>query len=73
MEKIQFSTRIEKEIDIEVDIYEVIDAISNLPNKRKWSYISLVLNSIDLTNEELTNEQKQLVLKFLNDKLNLFK
>lgn len=72
METIQVEVKIEKRVDVDVNIYEIIDSIALLPMKRKWSYLAMILNHISVDISDLTEEQKETVKKFLEDKQKLF-
>ena len=72
METIKVEVKIEQRVDVDVNVYEIIDAIEMLPMKRKWSYLAMILNQISVDIYDLTEEHKETVKKFLEDKQKLF-
>ena len=72
METIKVEVKIEQRVDVDVNVYEIIDAIEMLPMKRKWSYLAMILNHISVDISDLTEEQKETVKKFLEEKQKLF-
>jgi serine protease inhibitor ecotin len=72
METIKVEVKIEQRVDVDVNVYEIIDAIEMLPMKRKWSYLAMILNQISVDISDLTEEQKETVKKFLEEKQKLF-
>lgn len=72
METIKVEVKIEQRVDVDVNVYEIIDAIGMLPMKRKWSYLAMILNQISVDISNLTEEHKETVKKFLEDKQKLF-
>lgn len=71
-ETVNIELQINKTIDVDVRIDEIIDGINYLDMKKRWNYIAQILNGINTNLSELTNEQKELVKRFLNTKLELF-
>lgn len=72
METINVELRLDHKVDIDVRIDDVIDSINSCEMKRRWNYISLILNDVQLNLSDLTAEQKAIIKKYLNDKLSLF-
>ena len=72
MEKIEVELHVDRKFDIEVEIGDVLDAINALPMKRRWNYIAFILNGCSVDLSDLTDDQKQIIKKYLNDKLTLF-
>lgn len=71
-ETVNIEISINKTIDIDVRIDEIIDGINYLDMKKRWNYIAQILNGIKPNLSELTDEQKELVRKYLLSKLELF-
>lgn len=72
METINVELRLDHKVDIDVRIDDVIDGINSCEMKRKWNYIALILNDVQLNLSDLTAEQKAIIKKYLNDKLSIF-
>lgn len=63
---------IHKKMDIDVHVYEVIDAINNLDVQKRWNSIARILNQVQLELTGLEENQKEVVKAFLTNKLKLF-
>ena len=72
METINVELRLDHKVDIDIRIDDVIDGINSCEMKRRWNYIALILNDVQLNLSDLTDEQKAIIKKYLNDKLSLF-
>lgn len=72
METINVLLRLDHKVDIDVKLDDVIDGINSCEMKRRWNYIALILNDVQLNQSDLTNEQKAIIKKYLTDKLSLF-
>lgn len=72
MDTIEIEVRIDKKIDIDVRIDEIIDGINNCAMKRRWNYIGQIINQVKLDLSELTDDQKEVVRKYLSGSLDLF-
>jgi hypothetical protein len=72
MESIEVEVRIEKLVDVEVSISDVIDAINDLSIRRRWAYVAKLIGKITVGLEGLTEEEKETVQKYLKEKLELF-
>jgi hypothetical protein len=71
-ETINVEVRVNKLVDADVQLYDVIDTINNLPNLRKWNYVAYILNNLELNISEINEEQREIIKKFLGQKLNKF-
>lgn len=72
METINVELRLDHKVDIDVRLDDVIDGINSCEMKRRWNYIALILNDVQLNLSDLTDEQKAIIKKYLTDKLSLF-
>lgn len=72
METINIELKLDHKVDIDVRLDDVIDGINSCEMKRRWNYIALILNDVQLNLSDLTDEQKVIIKKYLNDKLSLF-
>jgi hypothetical protein len=72
METVNVELRLNHKIDIDVRLDDVIDGINYCEMQRRWNYIALILNDVQLNLCELTDEQKAIIKKYLTDKLSLF-
>lgn len=72
-ETISVEVLVNKRIDVDVRLDEVIDGINNCEMKRRWNYIAQLLNGISLDATDLTDDQKLIVEGYLENKLSLLK
>lgn len=72
METINVELKLDHKMDIDVRLDDVIDGINNCEMKRRWNYIALILNDVQLNISELTDSQKLLIKTYLTEKLLLF-
>jgi hypothetical protein len=72
METINVELRLDHKVDIDVRLDDVIDGINSCEMKRRWNYIALILNDVQLNLSDLTDEQKAIIKKYLTDKVSLF-
>lgn len=71
--KISVEVKVNQTVDIEIELMDVIDSINQLPIAARWNIIGKILNELDLTIDDLTDGQKTIVVKYLTNKLELFK
>jgi hypothetical protein len=72
METIKVELKLAREIDIDVRLDDVIDGINDCQMKRRWNYIAKIINGVQLNLSDLTEEQEEIIKKYLTDKLSLF-
>lgn len=72
METINIELKLDRKIDIDVRLDDVIDGINNCEMKRRWNYIAQIINGVQLNLFDLSEEQKTIIKKYLTDKLSLF-
>ena len=72
MKTLEIEIHIDKKIDVDIRLDEIVDAINDCEIKKRWDYIAQILNAVQLSLSDLTEEQKSVVKKYLNDKLLLF-
>jgi hypothetical protein len=72
METIDIEIEIDRKVEITVHLSDVIGGINELSIKKRWNYITQILNEIEVNSSELTEEQKRKVKEFLTKKLALF-
>jgi len=72
METINIELKLDRKIDIDVKLSDVIDGINNCEMKRRWNYIAQIINGVQLNLSDLSEEQKTIIKKYLTDKLSLF-
>ena len=71
--KISVEVKVNKTVDVEIELMDVIDSINQLPIAARWNIIGNILNELELTVDDLTDGQKTIVVKYLTNKLELFK
>lgn len=69
METINVEVRVNQRVDVDVDLYLVIDSINKLPITKRWNYVASIINSLPLETDEMTLEQKQITKKYLLSRL----
>ena len=72
METIDIEVRIDRKMDVTVHIADIIEGINEAPMKRRWNYISQIINGVQIDLSDTTDEQKAIIKKYLTDKLSLF-
>lgn len=65
METINVEVRVNQRVDVDVDLYLVIDSINELPITKRWNYVASIINSLPLETDGMTLEQKQITKKYL--------
>ena len=63
---------IDKKLDFDIDVSEVVDAINQMEMKNRWNYLANLINNIDLNSKDLIDEHKQIVINYLKNKLEIF-
>lgn len=76
---IELTVRIDKEVDTEVHVSDVVYAANRIPMRYRWNLIASMLNHIELNeskledaDDKLTEEQKNMIVDFLKKQLNRF-
>ena len=72
METISVELKLDHKIDIDVRLDDIIDGINDCEMKIRWNYIALIFNDVQLNLDDLTDEQKEIIKKYLTEKLSLF-
>jgi hypothetical protein len=72
MENITIDVRVDRTIEVNVGIADLIQGINDTPMKSRWNSVSQVLNGVQLSLSELTDNQKEIVKNYLISKLSLF-
>jgi hypothetical protein len=74
MEKMMMNLEIhiDKKLDFDIDVSEVVDAINQMEMKNRWNYLANLINNIDLNSKDLIDEHKQIVINYLKNKLEIF-
>ena len=61
METIKVEVKIDRPIDVEVDISDVIETLNNLPIAYRWNTIARILNVVQVDLKDLDDSQRELV------------
>lgn len=64
--------KIDRRLDVDVHIEDVVGAINNCEMKRRWSHIANIIKYVQLDLSDLTDDQKITVKNFLTEKLSIF-
>jgi hypothetical protein len=72
MKTINIELKLNHKADVDVDVDVVIDAINECEMKRRWNYVSRIINNVQLNLTDLTDEQKVIIKNYLSDKLIIF-
>lgn len=73
METINVEVRVNQKVDVDVELYLVIDSINELPITKRWNYVAEILNALPLETDEMTLEQKSVTKKYLLSRLAVIK
>lgn len=76
---IELSVRIDKEVETEVHVSDVIYAANRIPMRYRWNLIAQILKNIELDEskledleDKLTDEQADMITDFLKKQLSRF-
>lgn len=69
---IEFEVEVNKKVDVNIHVVDIIEAINNSKMTTRWSSVASLLNGIEADVSDLTDEQKLVVIKFMKEKLMLF-
>lgn len=72
MEKIEVEIKINETVRVDIDIEDVIDAMNELEMKWRWNFIARILNGVQMDLSSMTDEQKNIIKKYLTNRLELF-
>jgi hypothetical protein len=72
METISLEIKVEKTIDVDVHLSDVIYGINDLPMTRRWNHVANIINQLELDLSNMTDGQKEILKNFLTKKLSLF-
>ena len=72
MDTIDIEIRIDQKMDVSIHLDDVIDGINDTKMLKRWSYVAQILNGIELNLCDTTEEQKEIIKKYLIKKLALF-
>ena len=64
---------INEHINVDVTIADIIDAINEWPMAKRWVYISHIINGVALNIDDLTEEQREIIINYLESKILMFK
>ena len=73
MESLNLDLRINRIVNLDIDIHDVLEGINELPMTRRWNYVAHLINNIETDIKDLTDEQKEITKKYLESKLATFK
>lgn len=54
---------------VKVHLDDIVETINGIQMPRRWNFIAKLLNEIDLSGDQLDENQKEVIKKYLNDKL----
>jgi len=72
MATLEIEVKVEKYVNVNVEISHVIEEINSVEMKKRWTYVGQIINGIQLDISNLTDEQKEIIKKYLTDKIKLF-
>lgn len=72
METIEIEVSINQNVRIDIPIWEVIGGINEVSMAKRWNYIAQIINGVQLNLSDTTDEQKEIIKKYLTDKMSLF-
>jgi hypothetical protein len=72
MDSIEVEVRINETVMVDVNLDEIIRAIAAKTELNRWNYAAKILNETTLNLEDMSEEHKEVIKKFLTKKLELF-
>ena len=72
MDTIQVEIKVNNTFNTDIEISDVIEAINEAPIQRRWNYIAQIINEVKVDLTGLTEEQKEIIKKYLTDSLKQF-
>lgn len=72
METIEVEIKIDQKFYADVTLGQVIDGINELPMTKRWNHIANIINEVQLDLSNTTQEQREVIQKYLQQKLALF-
>lgn len=72
MNTIEVEVKLNKIVDVEVDLHDLIDAINNVKMVDRWNYVARILNNVQADLSDVDDDKKQLIKEYLTKKLTLF-
>lgn len=70
--KVRVTTHVKQNMDIDVPVGDVIQAINELPLAQRMNAIAVLIRGIDVKSGELSLEHCQFIVDYLQDKLTDF-
>lgn len=59
MESLNLDLRINRVVNLDIDIHDILEGINELPMTRRWNYVAHLINNIETDIKDLTDEQKK--------------
>lgn len=72
-EPLTLEVRIDKKIDYDFDVMDILHSIDTQPIRQKWNLIAHLINNVDEDITELDDEAKTIIKNWLERKLELLK
>lgn len=72
MEEIEVEIQIDQKMEVKIRLDELIESINDMPIERRWNSIAQVINGVEVNVTELSEEQRDVVYRYLKKKLALF-
>lgn len=69
---LDIEVKVDTKVDVGIHIADVIGGINDVPMKNRWNFIAQIINGVHLNLTDTTDEQKEVIKKYLTDKLKLF-
>jgi hypothetical protein len=72
MNKINVEVEVRKTVNVEVDVYEVIDSMNLMQMKDRWNLISRILRQVQVDLIGMEESQKEIIKEYLKRRIELF-
>lgn len=72
MSKIEVEIYLDQKVEVSLHVQDIIAAINEQPIADRWNCMAQILNGISNDAEDLTESQRDFVIKYLHKKLELF-
>jgi len=69
---IEVKIKVNNDFYVNVETSEIIDSINEMPITQRWNYVAAIINEIEVSIDELNDEEKAIVKQYLEKKLELF-
>jgi len=71
--EVRVQAKLNHEVSVDIHMDDIVEAIDSLPISRRYNYIGMLLNDINLDDiEKLSSAQKKMIKQYLEKQLKRF-